>query len=169
MHHIQTNPLANESIFYELLAQRKQTVSLAESCTGGMVSSKIINVPGASSILMEAFVTYSNEAKIKRLGVAKETLESFGAVSQECVKEMAINLQKLTDCDLSISVSGIAGPTGGSVDKPVGTVWFGFKYLNQVYTDVKFFNGDRFEVREQASDYAIIKAIEILKSHPMNE
>ncbi len=166
--HQHNNPSSNELKLYEILSSRKQTVSLAESCTGGMVSSKIINVPGASSIIMEAFVTYSNEAKINRLGVSKETLNSFGAVSHECVKEMAINLQKLTSCDLSISVSGIAGPSGGNTDKPVGTVWFGYWYQNHVFTNQCLFDGDRFSIREQASHYAIAKAIEILESHPMD-
>jgi PncC family amidohydrolase len=168
MHQQQNNPSTNELKLYHILSSRNQTVSLAESCTGGMVSSKIINVPGASSIIMEAFITYSNEAKINRLGVSKETLNSFGAVSHECVKEMAINLQKLTSCDLSISVSGIAGPSGGNTDKPIGTVWFGYWYQNHVYTFTKNFDGDRFTIREQASHYAIAKAIEILESHSMD-
>ncbi len=167
MHHMTDKIQTNVLKLYQLLLSRNQVISVAESCTGGLVSSKIINVPGASSVIMESFVTYSNEAKINRLGVSKETLDSFGAVSLECVKEMAINLEKLTHCDLSISVSGIAGPAGGTKEKPVGTVWFGFYYQNHVYTDMVQFSGDRFDIRNQASDYAISKSIEILESHPI--
>jgi nicotinamide-nucleotide amidase len=158
------HPSANQLKFYQILSSRNQLVSVAESCTGGMVSSKIINVPGVSNIIKESFVTYSNEAKIKRLGVAPDTLNSFGAVSHECVKEMAENLQKLTHCDLAISVSGIAGPAGDTIDKPIGTVWFGYWYKYHLMTEVKQFDGDRFSIRDQASDYAIEKAITILES-----
>jgi len=168
MHQIDSNPSENQLKLYHLLVSRKHYVSIAESCTGGMVSSKIINVPGASNIIMESFITYSNESKIKRLGVSAEILNSFGAVSKECVMEMAINLQKLTHCDLSISVSGIAGPVGGTTDKPIGTVWFGYWYQNRVFIESHFFTGDRFSIRDQASDFAIEKAIEILESHPID-
>jgi len=165
MHKMNEHPSISQQKLYQILSSRNQLVSVAESCTGGMVSSKIINVPGASNIIGESFVTYSNEAKIKRLGVSPEILNSFGSVSHECVKEMAENLQKLTHCDLAITISGLAGPTGGSIDKPIGTVWFGYWYNHHLYTEVKRFSGDRFEIREEASDYAIEKAIAILESN----
>ena len=159
----QTNGL--ETILYDLLLSRNQKVSVAESCTGGLLAATIINVPGASSIIDEAIVTYANEAKIKRLNVSKITLDKYGAVSQECVKEMAENLHKLTLAELTISISGIAGPTGGTSDKPVGTVWFGFCYLNQFYSSLNHFDGDRNSIRLSATKFALEKAIEILKKH----
>jgi len=154
-----------EMTLYTILSSRHEKVSVAESCTGGLVSATIINVPGASSIIDEAFITYANEAKMKRLNVLKDTLETDGAVSLQCVKEMAENLHKLTLSDLNISISGIAGPTGGSLDKPVGTVWFGYYYHNRFFSFKNIFEGDRMAVRLQATKYALFKAIEILKNY----
>jgi PncC family amidohydrolase len=151
-----------EVILYEQLLSKHQKVSVAESCTGGLLAATIINVPGASSIIDEAIVTYANEAKMRRLNVLQSTLDRFGAVSEECVKEMAENLHKLTLADLTISISGIAGPTGGTMDKPVGTVWFGFYYLNQFYSYLNHFDGDRTTVRLSATRFALEKAIDIL-------
>lgn len=107
-----------------LLRGTGRTVTVAESCTGGMVAARITDVPGASEFLGEAFVTYSNEAKRDRLGVLEETLGVNGAVSRECVLEMASGARRVARADAAVAVSGIAGPTGGTPDKPVGTVWF---------------------------------------------
>ena len=148
--------------FYDLMLAKDLHVSTAESCTGGMLSSRIINVPGASDIFNEAFVTYSNESKIKRLSVAKKTLDIYGAVSPECVKEMAENLHNLTNCDLAISISGIAGPTGGTDLKPVGTIWFGFWFNHQVESILKQFSGSRYAIRKQASDFALEHSIGLI-------
>ncbi len=162
MHSKQDNQ-SLEMFLYNILSSRNEKISVAESCTGGLLAATIINVPGASSIIDEAFITYANEAKIKRLKVSVETLLTYGAVSSQCVEEMAENLHKLTLSDLAVSVSGIAGPTGGTYDKPVGTVWVGIYYHNQIYSFKNLFKGDRLTVRLEATRFALEKAIEILE------
>ena len=107
----------------KILIERKLTIATTESCTGGLLSSKFTDVSGSSAFVHLNLVTYSNEAKQKMLGVKKETLENFGAVSEECSYEMASGLQKLTDADICISTTGIAGPTGGTDEKPVGLMY----------------------------------------------
>lgn len=112
-------------VVYELLLARGETVSCAESCTGGLLAGTIIDNPGASSILNESYVTYANEAKIRLLGVRPETLASVGAVSAECAREMAAGVRRASGADWGVSVTGIAGPDGGTAEKPVGTVFVG--------------------------------------------
>jgi nicotinamide-nucleotide amidase len=114
-----------EGVIVRLLTERKQTLALAESCTGGYIAHRITNVPGASAVLLAGLVTYSNEAKKKFLGVRSETLEQHGAVSEPVAREMAEGARKQTGADYAISVTGIAGPGGGTPDKPVGTVFMG--------------------------------------------
>ena len=109
-----------------LLTEAGSTVSFAESCTGGLVSDMMTNIPGSSAYLMGSAVVYSNEAKVNLLGVNQETIEKHGAVSKNCVFEMAKGVAKLFGTDYGMAVSGIAGPGGGTEEKPVGTVWFGF-------------------------------------------
>lgn len=120
-----------ESVTVNLLREKKLRVACAESCTGGMVAHLITQVPGASETLIESAVTYANDAKMRRLGVKKETLEKHGAVSEQCVREMAAGIAKESGADLCVSVSGIAGPTGGNDAKPVGTVWMALWYKGQ--------------------------------------
>ncbi len=112
----------NEEIA-KILINRNLRVATTESCTGGLLSSKLTDVSGSSAFIHLNLVTYSNEAKQKLLGVRKETLENYGAVSEECSYEMAAGLQKLTGADICISTTGIAGPTGGTKDKPVGLMY----------------------------------------------
>jgi len=107
------------------LTTRKQTLALAESCTGGYLAHRITNVPGASAVLIASLVTYANEAKTKFVGVKPETLSAHGAVSEEVCREMVEGVRRETGADYSIAVTGIAGPTGGSLEKPVGTVFIG--------------------------------------------
>jgi nicotinamide-nucleotide amidase len=114
-----------EGVIVRLLTERKQTLALAESCTGGCIAHRITNVPGASAVLLAGLVTYSNEAKKKFLGVRSEALEEHGAVSEMVAREMAEGARKQTGTDYAISVTGIAGPGGGTPDKPVGTVFMG--------------------------------------------
>ncbi len=114
-----------EAAVIERFRARGKKMALAESCTGGGVAKRLTNVPHSSMVLLEGLTTYSNEAKMKRLGVRLETLEKFGAVSAECVREMAEGALAGLDADVAVAISGIAGPGGGTPEKPVGTVWFG--------------------------------------------
>ena len=135
-----------------VLKERNLMLALAESCTGGMVAQAITSVAGSSAWFDRGFVTYSNVSKIEMLGVRAETLEKFGAVSEETALEMAQGCLKHSHAQLSGSITGIAGPDGGTVDKPVGTVcfaWAGEKLL--LSTTTKRFFGNREEVRQQAA------------------
>ncbi|MEG1424682.1 MAG: competence/damage-inducible protein A [Peptostreptococcaceae bacterium] len=135
----------------KLLVKKNLKISVAESCTGGMVSSSLINYPGISSVFIEGCITYSNEAKVKRLGVKEETLKKFGAVSEETAKEMAYGVAKGFDTNIGLSTTGIAGPEGGSDEKPVGLVYMGI-YINGSTTVKKYnFNGSRSLIRQRAT------------------
>lgn len=118
--------LTIQRVIFELFRKRKFTLGFAESCTGGYLSHLLTSVPGSSEIFKGACITYSNEAKMNLLGVRTETLDKFGAVSEECVKEMLAGCLRLLKCDYGIAVSGIAGPDGGTIEKPVGSVWLAF-------------------------------------------
>lgn len=140
----------------QALNARGATVTTAESCTGGWVAKVITDIAGSSAWFERGFVTYSNEAKSQMIGVKAETLAAHGAVSEPVVVEMAIGALKAARADYAISVSGIAGPDGGSESKPVGTVWFGFASVSgQGITRRECFNGDREAVRRQATAYAL--------------
>ncbi|SCG98737.1 competence/damage-inducible protein A [Romboutsia sp. 1001713B170207_170306_H8] len=140
-----------EDTVAKLLVDKNLTISVAESCTGGMVSSNLINYPGISSVFMEGCVTYSNEAKIMSLGVNKETLDKFGAVSYETAREMAIGVAKRHNTNMGISTTGIAGPQGGSEEKPVGLVYFGIYINGKTIVKRYLFNGNREQVRLRAT------------------
>ena len=114
-----------EEIAGQALTEKNLTVATAESCTGGLVAAKLVNYPGISAALHEAHVTYANEAKIKYCGVKKETLEQYGAVSEQTAREMAQGLRERSGADIAVSTTGIAGPSGGTKDKPVGLVYVG--------------------------------------------
>lgn len=138
------------------LKARGASITTAESCTGGWIAKVITDIAGSSSWFERGFVTYSNEAKSQMIGVKPETLAAHGAVSEPVVVEMAIGALKAARADYAISVSGIAGPDGGSDEKPVGTVWFGFASVNgQGITRRECFPGDRDAVRRQATAYAL--------------
>ncbi len=140
----------------QALNARGAMVTTAESCTGGWVAKVITDIAGSSAWFERGFVTYSNEAKSQMIGVKAETLAAHGAVSEPVVVEMAIGALKAARADYAISVSGIAGPDGGSESKPVGTVWFGFASVSgQGITRRECFNGDREAVRRQATAYAL--------------
>jgi len=144
-----------ETIVSKLLIKNKLTISIAESCTGGLVSSTFINYPGISSVFMEGCVTYSNKSKINRLGVNPNTLEIYGAVSEETAIEMVEGIAKNFNTNVAISTTGIAGPDGGSIEKPLGLVYIGI-YINGNTTVKKYiFNGNREEIRIQATKNAI--------------
>lgn len=140
-----------ESAVGRLLEKRGETLSLAESCTGGLVASKITNVSGSSDYFTEGFVTYSNESKMQRLGVKKKTLQKYGAVSEPTAREMAQGARNRAKSDWAVSVTGIAGPSGGTKEKPVGTVCFGIASKNGVHAFTKKLSGDRANIREWAA------------------
>lgn len=135
----------------ELLLENNLTIATAESCTGGLVASKLISYPGISKIFMEGFVTYSDDAKINTLGVKKETLEKYGAVSEEAAREMAIGAVKVAGTDIGISTTGIAGPDGGSPEKPVGLVYMAVSYKRSCNVKKIIATGSRDTIRERAA------------------
>ena len=138
------------------LKARGATLTTAESCTGGWIAKAITDIAGSSAWFERSFVTYSNEAKSQMIGVREVTLEQYGAVSEQVVIEMAIGALRAARADFAISVSGIAGPDGGSAEKPVGTVWFGIATAaGQGITQRECFEGDRESVRRQATAYAL--------------
>ena len=144
-----------EEVVGKLLVDRKLTISTAESCTGGMVASKLISYPGISEVFLEGAVTYSNEAKMRTLKVKEETLKQFGAVSAETASEMAEGIAKRANSDVSVVTTGIAGPGGGTEEKPVGLVYFGLYYKGNVTTYRYVFNGNRDAVRRKAAVTAL--------------
>ncbi|WP_300357166.1 competence/damage-inducible protein A [Fusobacterium sp.] len=148
-----------EKLIIKSLKEKGKTLSVAESCTGGLLSDSFVNVSGASEVFMEGIVTYSNDAKIKRLGVKKETLEKFGAVSEETAREMVLGLKT----DVGISVTGIAGPLGGTKEKPVGLVYMGIRNGNEVEVEKKVFKGSRRKVRERAVLHSLFCLNKMLK------
>lgn len=140
----------------QALKARGATVTTAESCTGDWVAKTLTDIAGSSAWFERGFVTYSNEAKSQMIGVSEATLLDHGAVSEPVVVEMAIGALRAARADYAISVSGIAGPDGGSAEKPVGTVWFGVASASgQGVTQRECFAGDREAVRRQATAYAL--------------
>lgn len=144
-----------EDIIGKLLIDKKLTISTAESCTGGLIAAKLINYPGISSVFMEGAVTYSNEAKMNRINVNKETLDKFGAVSKETAAEMAKGIAKTSGTNIGLSTTGIAGPGGGTKEKPVGLVYIGIYINGEIKVKKLLFEGDRQMVRTQATITAL--------------
>jgi len=144
-----------EAVVSKLLCDKNLTISTAESCTGGMIAEKLISYPGISKVYLEGMVTYSNDAKIKRLGVNKETLDKYGAVSEQTAKEMVEGIARESGSNIAIITTGIAGPGGGTKEKPVGLVYIGL-YVNGV-TKIKEFNfqGDRDKIRVRTTMNAL--------------
>lgn len=147
------------------LRRHKFTIGTAESCTAGMIASNLGDIPGASDVFVGGIVSYANEVKMNVLGVPENVLETVGAVSEECAAYMASGAVKALDCDIAVSVTGIAGPGGGSAEKPVGTVCFGVADKNGVYTETRHFNGknDRSKIRRLTSAHAMMLAIKRLR------
>ena len=148
----------------EILLSRNWTVSLAESCTGGLVCATLTELSGSSEWFERGYITYSNEAKIECLGVPAELIETHGAVSQAVAKAMAEGARINSGSNVAISITGIAGPSGGTSEKPVGTVWFGWATANQTQTKTLRFDGDRQKVREQAAEFALAELISLLRN-----
>jgi nicotinamide-nucleotide amidase len=144
-----------EGVIVERLIEKNMIISMSESCTGGMLASKIVNVSGSSKVFKESFVTYSNESKIKHLGVKQETLTTYGAVSKEVAFEMAKGTAFNTLADIVISITGIAGPTGGTPEKPIGLTYFGLSHNGITKTYKRIFNGNREMIRTRATIFAL--------------
>ena len=155
-----------EELLGKYLIENKLTIATAESCTGGLVSSKLTDVSGSSEYVKLNFVTYANEAKHDILGVSLDTLNTFGAVSEQCAEEMANGLHRVTNCDVALCTTGIAGPTGGTKEKPVGLVYISVKYNNIVTVkEIKLSqNTPRKEMKEQFANQALKLAYETLTS-----
>jgi nicotinamide-nucleotide amidase len=138
------------------LIKRNLRIVLAESCTGGLVCQQLTNIPGSSVWFDRGFITYSNESKMELLKVNKTTLSKFGAVSKEIASEMALGALDASHADIALSITGIAGPSGGSTDKPVGTVFFAIAYQNRVvFNASKIFPGSRENIRESSCLFAL--------------
>ena len=144
-----------EEVVGKLLKESGKTLSVAESCTGGLIGERLTDVPGASAYFMQGIVAYANEAKIKTLNVAPEIIEKYGAVSCETAEAMAKGMRELAKTDYAISVTGIAGPDGGTDEKPVGTVFIGYADATQVKSFKAVLPGDRYLIRWRASQTAL--------------
>lgn len=148
-----------EEVVVGILKNKNFTVTTAESCTGGMLTGRLVNVAGVSDVLKEGFITYSNEAKMKYLGVKQETLEQYGAVSYQTAEEMARGAAKAAKADTALAITGIAGPEGGTTDKPVGLVYIACFADNRVTVKEYRLKGNREKVREQS----VINALDLLR------
>ena len=150
----------------KLLIEQELVISTAESCTGGLVSSMLTDVSGSSAFVKMNFVTYSNEAKQEILGVQPETLEKFGAVSEECASEMAEGLMQKTGCDIALCTTGIAGPTGGTKEKPVGLCYIACRFKGQTIVKKIVENShlERCLMKQKFAEHAINLACEILSN-----
>lgn len=154
---------SSEQWIVKELTKRNATIATAESCTGGLLSGSIVNVSGASMVLNQSFVTYSNDAKHRILGVRKETLEREGAVSRETASQMAAGAAKAANADVALSVTGIAGPDGGTAEKPVGLVYIGCYCFGETVVEKHIFKGNRAVVRNASVECALLLARKCLK------
>ena len=153
----------------EILQSKNWKMAAAESCTGGLVCANLTEISGSSEWFERGYITYSNEAKMECLGVPGKLLEAFGAVSEEVAKAMAEGAQVNAGVNAALSITGIAGPSGGSKEKPVGTVCFAWAIRsdagdNRVTTKTMHFHGDRQKVRQQACDYALHELAKLLEN-----
>lgn len=144
-----------EMALTKLLIKKKYTMTTAESCTGGMIAARMVNAPGVSAVLKSGFITYANEAKEELLGVSHDTLEKFGAVSRETAEEMAEGAVKAAHTDAAVAVTGIAGPDGGTKEKPVGLVYIGVNVRGNVEVREYHFSGSRQKIRESVTAAAL--------------
>ena len=148
--------LSNEAqVLSELLVANGLTISVAESCTGGALSHTITSIPGASSYFDCGYITYSNQSKTEMLGVDIQAIKTYGAVSEEIALEMVIGLATKSHSDVAVSITGVAGPTGGTSEKPVGMICFGFSCYDKTSTSTQLFSGDRVSIVSQSVSYAL--------------
>ena len=149
---------------FNLLLSRGETVSFAESLTGGLIAATLIGNPGSSAVIAESYVTYAEESKVRLLGVRKETLETDGVVSAACASEMASGARLRSNADWGVSATGLAGPDGGTEEKPVGTVFIGISGRNGTRAQEFHFDGDRLQVRLQAAETALKALAEAMEA-----
>lgn len=146
----------------ELLLQKGYTITCAESCTGGLLCGCLVNVSGASEVLRSSVITYAEQAKVRFLGVKQETLEQFGVVSEQVAEEMAQGALRLAEADVALSVTGIAGPGGGTDEKPVGLVYIGCNVKGHTTVKRYLFSGNRLQIRESSVRAALELAKECI-------
>ncbi len=151
-----------EVLVGELLYSRGLHLAVAESCTGGLIGHRLTNVPGSSNYYSGSVTAYANEAKARLLGVRWETLEKYGAVSQESALEMARGVRKALVADIGVSVSGVAGPGGGTPDKPIGLTWIGLSAADREQTWRFVWPGDRLAVKEQSAQAVLQLLVDYL-------
>ena len=144
-----------EDVIGRLLTERKLTISVAESCTGGLIADRITNTPGSSNYFERTIIAYSNESKISELGVMSEMIKQFGAVSEEVCRAMALGVRIKSKTDIGLSTTGIAGPTGGTAEKPVGLVWIGYSDQHETISLRFNFGDERRRVKERAAQAAL--------------
>ncbi len=151
----------------KILTKKQLTIATAESCTGGLLASRLTDISGSSGFLNESHVTYANTAKHKYLAVSNEILESFGAVSEECARAMAEGLEKLSGCDVALCTTGIAGPTGGTKEKPVGLIYISCRYNDTTFVEKHILPGflPRKLMKYLFSEKAIEFALKIIRSN----
>lgn len=152
---LEADPNRLEVLVGCLLIDKKSTLAVAESCTGGLIASRLTDIPGSSAYFWGGVVSYSNEAKERLLGVSSETLQKHGAVSSECALEMAAGICRLSGADYGIAVTGIAGPDGGSDDKPVGTVHVAWATPDRIFEKKYFLPIDRKEFKIKVASIAL--------------
>ena len=148
-----------EMAVVRLLKKHELTVTTAESCTGGLLAARLVNVPGVSDVFREGFITYANRSKRKILDVSKSTLKKYGAVSEQTAKEMATGGVFATDADVCVAITGLAGPDGGTEEKPVGLVYIACYLREKVRVERYQFKGNRNKIREQS----VVKALDLLR------
>ena len=147
----------------ELAVSKGITASVAESCTGGLLGGRITSVPGSSEYFAGGVIAYSNRIKERILNVSAETLANFGAVSEQCAREMVVGVRELFGTELGIAITGIAGPSGGTADKPVGTVYIAVALGDRIVVERFRFGGDREAVRSQSVEAALEMAVKLLE------
>lgn len=148
----------------KLLLEKNLTIACAESCTGGLLTSKLTDVAGSSAYVQGSIVSYSNEVKNSVLKVKAETLKEFGAVSEQTARQMSANVREICKADIGVGVTGIAGPEGGTVDKPVGTVYISVSSDNKTVVKRFNFRGSRIEIKNQVCDAAMDMAKQLISN-----
>ena len=151
------------AIMAKTLLAKRWRLSAAESCTGGLVSASITALAGSSEWFERGYITYSNQAKSEDIDVSQNLIEQYGAVSDQVARAMALGAKQNSGSDIALSITGIAGPTGGSPEKPVGTVCFAWVLTNdQMISETKHFEGDRQQIRQQACDFSLRKLLSLV-------